>query len=162
MGKTPAVSELDSRESVTTSACRRVDLLLGRTPCLGGSRAGSRWRIYAGEAFHIAHGFGIDPAESHAVGQFDFRLDIDGEDQGKGKLLTTGVGYDVDPFAKGEMTRVFLYNFEDGLDTDTYTFTGHWSASCRTAMESFGYPGPCPQENSQVQLLTFSLSVTFK
>ena len=41
----------------------------------------------ANEPFHIVHGWGaLDPSITHsAVGHLDFRLDVDGEDQGKGE-----------------------------------------------------------------------------
>jgi len=71
------------------------------------------------------------------------------------------VGYDVYPFAKGEMVRVWLDNFEDGSDAGTFTFTGRWSVACRTAVDSFGYPGPCPKKSSNVEVLMLSLDVTF-
>lgn len=115
----------------------------------------------AGEAFHILHGFGLIPADTQAVGQIEFRLEVDGEDQGEGKLLTSGVGLDVAPFQKGEMTRRWLYNFEDGLDAGTYTFTGYWYYPCQAAVDGFGYPGPCAPKNAQVLVLAISLDVTF-
>jgi hypothetical protein len=114
----------------------------------------------AGEAFHFAHGFGLDPAESHPIGGFEFRLDVGGVDQGKGMLLTSGVGYDDDLFGKGEMVRKWLYNF-DGFDSGTYTFTGHWLAPCQAAVDTLGYLGPCPKKNAQVDVLTLSLNVAF-
>lgn len=117
--------------------------------------------LEAGEAFHVLHGWQIDPSESTSIGQLDFRLDIDGVDQGKGKLLTIGVGVEnPDIFlGKGVMSRSWLYNFEDGLDTGTYLFTGHWFAPCRPSLE-FGYPGPCGTPNEPIEALTVSLVVT--
>ena len=63
----------------------------------------------ADEPFFILHGWGNDPKVDHPVGQWEFTLEVNGEDQGKGKRITTGVaGGDARPWLS-------LYTFEDGM-----------------------------------------------
>ena len=115
----------------------------------------------ADTAFFVSHGWGLVPQDEGPVGRHDFRLDIDGVDQGKGVNLTAGVGYE-DPLFfifKGQMARLRLFNFPDGLEAGTYMFTGHWFAPCRAAVEFYGYPGPCPSPNASIEILTISRTV---
>jgi hypothetical protein len=112
-------------------------------------------------AFFVSHGFGLVPQDEGPVGRNDFRLDIDGVDQGKGRLLIAGVGYE-DPYlglVKGQMARYRLFNFPEGLEAGTYTFTGHWFAPCRVAADLYSYPGPCPSPNAPIEILTISRTV---
>lgn len=77
----------------------------------------------ADTAFHVLHGWSVNPADSDDIGQFRFDLSIDGEEY-KGKLI---VETTKDPDALGMMSRRYLYNFPDGLSAGTYTFHAVWS-----------------------------------
>ena len=103
--------------------------------------------------FHIVHGWFFAPDETTAVGAFGFRLDVAGEDQGRGSLLNHMDG-DV-------LVRQWLYNFHDGMPVGTYTFTGHWIMPCSEAVDGGFVPGPCLTPNAPVEGYSTSLTVTF-
>ena len=83
-----------------------------------------------------------------------FRLEVDGVDQGKGKLQNTSLG-------PQSLSRLWLYNFEDGLPAGTHVFTGHWSLPCSVAVDSGLAPGPCDLPNEPTEIITIPLTVTF-
>jgi hypothetical protein len=109
----------------------------------------------AGEPFHIWHGWDF-PVEDWPPGHFDFQLEMDGVVQSEDHFFVFPILW------QGSMwqLRVWLYNFPDGM-TGTHTFTGHWIAPCQYAVEEYGYPGPCPNPNVEVEALTESLTVRF-
>jgi len=109
----------------------------------------------ADEPFFILHGWGNYPKADHPAGRWEFTLDVNGEDQGKGKRLTTGV-------AGGEgRPWLSLYEFEDGLPAGEVTFTGYWWAPCELAIEYELWSGTCPTPNAQVAVLVIDHTVTF-
>lgn len=77
----------------------------------------------ANTAFHVLHGWGLNPGEIEDLGQYRFDLSINGEDY-RGKLI---VETTKDPDAPSTMSRRYLYNFPDGLSAGTYTFHAVWS-----------------------------------
>lgn len=109
----------------------------------------------ADEPFFILHGWGNSPKVDHPVGQWEFTVDVNGEDQGKGKRLTAGV-------AGGEgRPWLSLYEFEDGLSAGEVTFTGYWWAPCELAVEYEMWLDTCPTPNAQVPVLVVDHTVTF-
>lgn len=110
--------------------------------------------ISAGESFHVVHGWANQPSESHAIGAWGFRLEIDGEDQGAGSLINTA-----DP-EFNSLTRQWLYNYEDGLTAGEYRFTGHWFWPCRDAVDAGFYTGECKTPNAPVEANTAILNLT--
>ena len=105
--------------------------------------------------FHVMHGFGLEVNLINAVGQVDFRLDIDGVDQGKGSLLNFGNA------GPNFVVKLWLYNFEDGMSEGSYVFTGHWMYPCTNAVEEGLVPGPCDKPNAPVEIFTAGRTVTF-
>ena len=89
-------------------------------PCVGGGAIGPQ---PADTAFHVFHGWGMDPGEIEDLGEHRFGLSIDGEEY-KGKLV---VEVSNDPAAPWMMDRRYLYNFSDGLSAGTYIFHAVWS-----------------------------------
>lgn len=116
--------------------------------------AGTPTEADADSPFHIAHGFDFVPNEDKP-GRFSFDMDIDGTYYEADFLLVNGAKED------GTQTRLWLFNFPDGLPAGTYTFTGHYYMSCRDAVEDGIYPGPCTTPNEQVEILTPTVDVTF-
>ena len=112
----------------------------------------------ANEPFHIVHGWGaLDPSITHsAVGHLDFRLDVDGEDQGKGKLVNSTLGG-----PEENLVRVWLFNFEDGMPAGEVTFTGHWFMPCLLAVDQGLWFEACPKPNAAVEVITATHTVTF-
>jgi hypothetical protein len=123
----------------------RIDVLFG-TPTT----------FSAGEPFHISHGFWHDPREVSA-GRFDFELEVDGVFRDEDFVERRS-----DPSMDPDLIlwRLWVHNFPQGM-TGTHTFTGHWYAPCRYAVDYYGYPGPCPTPNAKVEILTASLAVMF-
>lgn len=110
--------------------------------------------IAAGEPFHVVHGWYNTPSESHAIGAWGFRLDIDGVDQGAGSLINTP-----DP-ESDVLARQWLYNYDDGLAAGEYVFTGHWFYPCRDAVAAGLYTGVCDTPNMPVEAYTIDLVLT--
>ena len=117
--------------------------------------AGTPTTLDADTPFYILHGWGVQPNLVQAIGATDFRLDVDGVDQGRGSLQNTGVG------VAGAVVKLHLYNFHDGLPAGTYTFTGHWFLPCGPAVAQGLFPGPCDLPNEKVEVFTIPLTVTF-
>ena len=105
--------------------------------------------------FHVIHGWGIGPLPMTSPGHFSFELDLDGVPQAS-NLVNTGVG-----LTGGPLVRLFLTNYPDGLPAGDHVFTGRFLAPCDTAVAVFGFPGPCPQPNAEVVVLTLTIPVTF-
>ena len=103
-------------------------------------------------AFHVEHGWGLERGDRPA-GKFDFRLEIDGVDQGAGALLRYRDGI--------YNRRTRLFNFPDGFAAGTYEFTGKWYAPCKWAVDAGWYQGVCPKKNARVLAQELSLTVTF-
>ena len=110
----------------------------------------------ADEPFFIEHGFFGVPSQDVPVGRFGFSLEVDGVDQGKGKLTN------ISPGLTGEVwVRWWLFNFEDGMPAGDVTFTGYWYAPCQYSVDLGMYPGPCNTPNEQVVFWTAEHTVTF-
>ena len=122
----------------------RIDLVFGATT-----------QFPADSPFHVIHGWGLDPSQTVAVGQADFRLEVDGIDQGRGSLQNSVIG------DGGGLVRLWLYNFHNGLPQGPHTLVGRWFLPCELAVESGVYPGPCLTPNSPVQAFTYSRTVNF-
>lgn len=110
----------------------------------------------ADEPFFILHGWGPVPATDHPIGRYGFRLDVDGVDQGNGKLLNSGVGG-----PDGVVSRLWLFNFDDGMPAGDVTFTGHWILPCMLAVDAELWFEACPTPNAQVDVFTISHTVSF-
>jgi len=115
--------------------------------------AGTPTTFPEGTAFHVEHGWGLQRGDRPA-GKFDFRLEIDGVDQGAGSLLRYRDGI--------FNNRTRLFNYPDGLDEGTYVFTGKWYAPCGWAVDAGWYQEECPKKNSPVLAQEESLTVTFE
>ena len=106
----------------------------------------------AGYPFHIQHGFfAINSSTRKGIGQYDFKLEIDGEFvRADFRLFDTEV-------VAGETTQEvwWLFNFPEGLTAGDHTFTGHWYLPCYLT------PGPCATPNEKVETHSNSLTVTF-
>jgi len=108
----------------------------------------------ADTAFHVLHGWGIQTNLVTGVGAADFRLDVDGIELGAGKLVNTTP-------APGIVSKLWLYNFEDGLPAGPHVLTGHWFLPCEPAVASGLYGGICETPNAPVEVITISLPITF-
>jgi hypothetical protein len=117
--------------------------------------AGTTTQFPADSPFHIIHGWAFTPNETIALGLADFRLEIDGNDQGMGSLQNSAIG------DGGGLVRLWLYNFHNGLPQGLHTLVGRWFLPCQNAVETGVYPGPCLTPNSPVQVFTFSRTVNF-
>jgi hypothetical protein len=71
----------------------------------------------ANTAFHIWHGFVFQ--DDRAYGRFEFRLDVDDVD-------VAADFFDVQVFDRALFSKVWVFNFPNGLAAGTHTFTGHW------------------------------------
>lgn len=108
----------------------------------------------ADEPFFVLHGWGpVVPSLTNAVGQVGFRLDVAGEDQGKGKLINWG--------GPDGLGRLWLYNFEDGMAAGEVTFIGHWFLPCQVAVDEGMWSEACPTPNAMVEVLTAEHTVLF-
>jgi hypothetical protein len=106
----------------------------------------------AGEPFHIMHGYFVFSAEG-PVSSYGFDLEVDGEYQDYDFFIYTGFKeYPV-------IGRWWVYNFPDGM-TGTHTFSGHWMAPCKVAIE-YGYEGPCETPYEKVEWNFQEITVTF-
>ncbi len=107
----------------------------------------------AGEPFHIAHGWvgSVD----RDIGSNDFELEIDGVLRKEDFVSRSFQGGNPVTFNFS-----WVHNFSDGM-TGTHTFTGHWFLPCQEAVDSDLYPGPCPNPNAKVEVLTRSATVSF-
>ena len=73
----------------------------------------------ADTAFHLWHGFVFELANGdRAVGRSEFHLDLDG-------APVAADFVDVDVLEARAVSRVWVFNFPDGL-SGIHTFTGHW------------------------------------
>jgi len=72
----------------------------------------------ANTAFHIWHGFIFQRDLDRGYGRYQFQLEVDG-------VATVADFTDVDVLEPGAVSRVWVFNFPDGL-SGTHTFTGHW------------------------------------
>lgn len=117
----------------------RVDLL-GGTPDT----------LPAGEPFFVGQGWVFDN-EAYPPGHFNFQLEVDGVLQHEDHFFVRPD----DPF----LIRFWVFNYE-GM-SGTHTFTGHWICPCQFAVDMFGYPGPCENPNTEVEVINNSLTVNF-
>jgi len=109
----------------------------------------------AGAPFYFQHGW-IQPSTDDAIGVFSFALDVDGMP----KQVTFKMFY-AESGDPDLLTRLWVYNFPEGMAAGTHTFTGHWYAPCQYAVNSLGYPGSCNTPNDKVETTTRTLTVTF-
>lgn len=122
-----------------------------RISILGGTPA----EYAADEPFFILHGWGNAPSLDHPAGLWEFTLEVNGEDQGKGKRITTGLaGGEARPWLS-------LYTFEEGMPAGVVTFTGYWWAPCELAVEYELWFDTCPTPNAQVPALVIDHTATF-
>lgn len=91
----------------------------------GRERTGDRISLFeppasypADTAFHIWHGFIFERGVDRGYGRYEFQLYVDG-------VATAADFTDVDVLGPGVVSRVWVFNFPDGL-SGTHTFTGHW------------------------------------
>lgn len=117
--------------------------------------AGDPVEFSAGEAFHVLHGWFDFPATTQP-GRFDFTLEVDGIDQGKGKLFNFGPG-----LTGGVWNRLWLFNFPDGLEAGNHTFTGTWWAPCEVAVDAGLWTDTCVTPNAKVEALVLQHTVLF-
>lgn len=73
----------------------------------------------ADTAFHIWHGFGFELGIDRGYGRYEFRLDVDGEARAADFIEASSLAPTV-------VSRVWVFNFPDGLSAGQHTFTAHW------------------------------------
>lgn len=137
-------------------------LIFSTTLAAGNDPVGTRIILSVGPTsmpadtpFHIIHGWsGISPNNSNP-GHRGFEVDIDGVFVKNAYALTTGTK------GTGSLTRLWLYNFQDGLPAGTYVFTGHWYLSCTEAVDYGIFPGPCATPHEKMEVFTIPQVVTF-
>jgi hypothetical protein len=103
----------------------------------------------AGIPFHIMHGWNVGPGELHAIGAFDFHLEIDG-------IPADGIRYVIPDHTEepGNVGRIF--NFPEGM-SGVHTFTGRWYMPCQ-----YIYPEiDCPEPNKSVEYFALTVTITF-
>lgn len=104
--------------------------------------------------FHIMHGWASDPPEARPYGLYDFVLEVDGIPWDEDFVLRS-----FDPDLEYPLVQRWVHNFPNGM-TGEVTFTGHWFAACRVAID-LGYQGECRTPNEVVETFSNSLTVTF-
>lgn len=103
----------------------------------------------AGAPFYISHGWCWE--RGSAVGNWDFRLSIDGV------AVPDGLRY-IQPKACGEMGVVSrIYNFPAGLPAGVHTFEGFWYISCQDGPD----PSACTDPNTPVLGLYSNITIYF-
>ena len=137
------------RAAPVVGRCRTMDETRGRLPSwarlavvgvtialllasVTGAAAASRERVgeriylleppttySADTAFNIWHGFGFERGIDRGYGRYEFQLDVDG-------VATAADFTEVTVLAPTVVSRVWVFNFPDGLSVGTHTFTGHW------------------------------------
>jgi hypothetical protein len=91
-------------------------------------------RYPANQPFHIKHGFGFSPSldkSIEALGQFEFKLEVDGQPVQPDFVdrFAYGNSPDVDPEDEHWIMWGTVYNFPEGM-TGTHIFTAHWIWPC--------------------------------
>lgn len=109
----------------------------------------------AGTPFNIRHGW-LQPSTDEAIGIFDFTLDVDGVPQPE-----TFKWFYAESGVPDTLTRLWVYNFPEGMAEGTHTFTGHWFAPCQYAVDNLDYPGTCATPNAKVETTARTLTITF-
>ena len=106
-----------------------------------------------GEAFHIAHGWGLN--KKNEAKEVDFQLDVDG--------VRTEAHFVEHSKNKEERSVTWLrvYNFPDGM-VGTHSFIGHWFASCQWLVDNGSELGPCEDPDEKLEAFTAVLTVTFE
>ncbi|MBT8212405.1 MAG: hypothetical protein KJN71_04575 [Acidimicrobiia bacterium] len=97
-------------------------------------------RLHVGEPFDVIHGWEFDEPISGPPEVFDFRLELEGRDVGKGDPI--------EPTDAGHRTWQFKFA---GLPRGLFTLTGRWLAPCCDAVH-YGYPGPCPIDHMPIEV----------
>ena len=115
-------------------------------------RSGRPTTHEAGEPFHIQHGWLLRPPEDKALGKWTFALWVDGKPrQVDWKDFTANQSQE----GQIELTRLWVFNFADGLPAGTHTFKGTWYAPCYEVEDDCRWPF------KKVAKETFELVVTF-
>jgi hypothetical protein len=93
-------------------------------------------RYPANQPFHIKHGIIFTPSldkykYAEALGQWDFKLDVDGQPVQPDYVdhFAYGNSPDVDPEEQHWVGFLTVYNFPEGM-TGTHIFTAHWIWPC--------------------------------
>lgn len=100
----------------------------------------------AGQPFHIAHGWGLQPDQSDhdALGKYGFSLAVDGG--GTKSDFVEKRHSEVPPFGILQF-RTWVHNFPSGL-TGTHRFTGRWFGPCQGLVDAAINVGPCEKTNT--------------
>jgi hypothetical protein len=125
-------------------------------------RAGQRISLYsevpitfpAGQPFHVAHGFTIDPAAGYTAGSFLFLLEIDRPLP----MDCLEIAY-----ASGQpepLSRIWVYNVPTGM-VGPKLLVGTWIAPCGYLSAYGDYDGPC-QDPHDLAVLTKTRLVVFQ
>jgi hypothetical protein len=117
---------------------------------------GNRINLFLGDqsypastAFHIKHGFLLNPTVDSAIGKFVFTLEVDG--------VSRPVDFRTSQeLPDGSVEKWWYFNFPNGM-TGTHTFVGHHRGPCGSQFV------PCNGQprNTVVDLLTLTGTVTF-
>ena len=114
------------------------------------------YRVFpSNEPFNIQNGW-IQTSEDGAIGNFDFRLEVDGVFVDNFYRDFSAVSGDPDT-----LYRIWVYNFPEGM-TGTHTFTRHWYAPCQYAVDYLEYTGSCRTPNQKVETNIKILVVEFE
>jgi hypothetical protein len=115
----------------------------------------------ANQPFHIKHGIAFVPSEKDGIaeahGQFDFKLEVDGQliKEDFFDHFAYGNSPKVSPEDQMVMGFYVVYNFPEGM-TDTHIFTGHWIWPCFAVYGEEACPDRmAPQDFSNEVEVTF-------
>jgi hypothetical protein len=138
-------------------------LIVVAAPAAAGpqERVGSRINVLfgnpttypAGQPFHVAHGWSIDPQQG-LLGKWNFALEVDGVPMRSDFVERN---WFEDPEFGRLTTRFWVYNFPSGLPGGTHTLTGRWQGPCRHAPDGT----ECSRPSEVVDMLVRSVTVTF-
>ena len=108
----------------------------------------------ADTAFHISHGWQVEPEELR--GGFDFKLEVDGkfvEETFVDRYTTT---FDDNTVF---ISLVWVFNFPDGMKGE-HTFAGHWFMPCQSALDA-GLVTECQKPNASVEVMSSAATIAF-
>jgi hypothetical protein len=86
----------------------------------------------ANTAFHVKHGHLLDPSEDEALGRWTFELMVDGALLPLSRIRVVEA---IEPSDGVFLSRTYLYNFPEGLDSGEHELRGFWSGPDGSSFE---------------------------
>lgn len=142
--------------SLLLSSAFMVTLAVGPVGATNEQPTGSRINLFLGDqaypastAFHIKHGFLLNPITDNAIGRYVFTLEVDG-------VARSATFRTTEELPDGTVVKWWYFNFPSGM-TGAHTFVGHHRAPCGSQFV------PCngQRPNTPVDVLTLTGTVTF-